>query len=282
MLLEMSHSYFIINGETINDTGLRYEAAFEGKVLYEVIRIMKGKVLFLEGHLDRLDTSIDAIEGQRVDKNLLRKKIELYIEKVIDLNGLRDNNIKILLGNIDGDSYDLAVHGNPSYYPPQEIYRRGIDTACVLREREDPNVKAVNDDLANMIAKLKEETNIFEALLVDRNGNITEGSKSNVFFMSGDKLITPTVGTVLPGITRREVMATAHELNLEIVERDIKLEEVMDGSGNIDASFLTGTSLHILPIRKIDDRSFDFENSSALKMLMKAFEKKVEDAIDGQ
>ena len=89
----------------------------------------------------------------------------------------------------------------------------------------------------------------FEALLVDSNGYIPEGSRSNIFFIKGDTVYTAPKGDVLLGITREYILKTCKELNIRVIEENIHICDL----AKLDGAFMSGTSVNVLPIASIDD-----------------------------
>ncbi len=108
---------------------------------------------------------------------------------------------------------------------------------------------------------------MFEVLLVDRGGRITEGSRSNVFFVKNDRLFTPKGGDVLSGITRRKIISLAQEMNIELVEADIFLSEI----SGFQALFLSGTSPKILPVSQLAEMNFNPRNA-LLRLLQEKYD----------
>ena len=90
-----------------------------------------------------------------------------------------------------------------------------------------------------------------EALMLDTNNFIAEGSGENFFMVQEGKLFTPLLDACLDGITRRSVIDLAKELSIDIMERNIKLEEVF----NSEEAFLTGTAAEVVPIRSLNNKS---------------------------
>jgi len=91
-----------------------------------------------------------------------------------------------------------------------------------------------------------------EALLLDLEGNVAEGSGANFFYEKDEKLYTCPVGTILPGITRQTTFEMAKELGLELVETYFKPEEVHGADG----AFFTGTAAEIAGIESLDGQKF--------------------------
>ncbi|MCF7985470.1 MAG: branched-chain amino acid transaminase [Thiohalocapsa sp.] len=89
-----------------------------------------------------------------------------------------------------------------------------------------------------------------EALLLDTNGYVMEGSGENVFIVRDGVLYTPDLTSALDGITRRTVMTLAHEIGIDVIEKRITRDEVYIA----DEAFFTGTAAEVTPIREVDGR----------------------------
>lgn len=89
-----------------------------------------------------------------------------------------------------------------------------------------------------------------EALLLDHEGYVAEGSGENIFIVRGGKLYTPDLTSALEGITRETVMTIAHESGLKVIEKRITRDEVYIA----DEAFFTGTAAEVTPIRMLDGR----------------------------
>jgi branched-chain amino acid aminotransferase len=122
--------------------------------------------------------------------------------------------------------------------------------------------------------QMLEEKKFFEVLLLDHLGKITEGSRSNVFFVAGNKLVTSPSNKVLLGITRQKTIQLAAELNIEVLEREVNFRELKA----FEAAFLTGTSPKILPVAKIDAFKFDPKNE-IVKQLMDSYQLMIDNYI---
>ena len=87
-----------------------------------------------------------------------------------------------------------------------------------------------------------------EALLLDKNGNISEGSGENIFIVKDNKIYTPKKDHCLNGITRQSVITVAKDFGINVTEKDISYDEACSA----DETFFTGTAVEITPITKID------------------------------
>jgi branched-chain amino acid aminotransferase len=112
--------------------------------------------------------------------------------------------------------------------------------------------KAVGNYTNSMLA-LREaiESGAEEALLLDNEGYVAEGSGENFFMVRGGKLHTPELTSCLEGITRDTIIRLARDMGLELVERRITRDEVYLA----DEAFFTGTAAEVVPIREVDARS---------------------------
>jgi branched-chain amino acid aminotransferase len=89
-----------------------------------------------------------------------------------------------------------------------------------------------------------------EALMLDNEGYVAEGSSENVFIFRNGVLHTPELTSCLEGITRQTILDFAKELNIEVKERRITRDEVYVA----EEAFFTGTAAEVLPIRELDGR----------------------------
>jgi branched-chain amino acid aminotransferase len=110
-----------------------------------------------------------------------------------------------------------------------------------------------NGNYMNSMMALKEalDTGYDEALLLDANGFVMEGSGENIFIVRDGVLYTPDLTSALDGITRRTVISLAREEGLEVVEKRITRDEVYIA----DEAFFTGTAAEVTPIREVDGRA---------------------------
>jgi branched-chain amino acid aminotransferase len=152
-------------------------------------------------------------------------------------------------------------------YPDSQMYDSGVDTILFEAERKNPGAKVFNFRLRSTILDSLVRRSAYEALLVSRNGCITEGSRSNVYFISGSRVITAGDEFVLGGITRKYVnnICTERDINLEY--RCMPVVELK----TVEAVFLSGTSPHLLPVRSINEFKFRVEHP-VLRTLIEAYQ----------
>src|SRR5690606_23042999 len=147
------------------------------------------------------------------------------IVRLIEANEEGNLNVKLLYSSSEGNPM-LFVYFIKSFYPPEEYYKEGIHTILFNYERENPNAKVQRSSFKEQINEELEKNKAFEALLVNSNGYVTEGSRSNIFFVKKNKIYTAPEGAVLLGITRKYILQVCKELNIEVVEENTHIDEI--------------------------------------------------------
>jgi branched-chain amino acid aminotransferase len=136
-------------------------------------------------------------------------------------------------------------------------------------ERKDPRSKVINQNLRSAIAEKLIEEGAYEALLVNGNNEITEGSRSNIFFLKNDILITAPDNSVLGGITRKHILDICGEINLTVNFECVRVEDI----GEYDGVFMTGTSPIVLPFFCIGENRFNINRQLTEKLRQLYLEK---------
>jgi branched-chain amino acid aminotransferase len=233
---------------------------FEGVRAYATER---GPLIFrLQEHTDRLFRSAhiltfpmpfgkgELIEAQKtvVRDNSLK---EAYIRPMCFYGsegmGLRAENLQ--------PHCIVAAWEWPAYMTP-EARVEGIRVRTSSYTRHHVNItmcKAkANGNYINSMMALKEalDSGCDEALLLDAEGYVAEGSGENIFLVENGRLVTPELTSCLEGITRQTVIEFAAELDIDVEERRITRDEVYVA----DEAFFTGTAAEVLPIRELDGR----------------------------
>lgn len=125
----------------------------------------------------------------------------------------------------------------------------------------------VNSYLSRRAAKLN---GFDDAILLDQEGRITEATTANLFFLQKDKVITPALTpNIFPGITRDTLLDVAQSLGIEVVERDIRPDELED----FDGAFLAATMMELKPLATIDNYRYDSCNHPLFQKFLQEFRK---------
>jgi branched-chain amino acid aminotransferase len=155
------------------------------------------------------------------------------------------------------------------------MYKTGVKLAIYPHVRPNPGIKKWDDRFRTSVSRFIQQQKVYEAVLINTQGQVTEGSRSNIFYIDRyDRLITVPSKDILPGITRKYVMHIARDQDLDILEKTIALEDL----GSLVSVFISGTSPKVLPVRQIDAHYFDTDHP-ILQMLMDQFEQLVQNNL---
>ena len=210
--------------------------------------------LFRSAHILRMEMPFDKGTLSEAQRQVVRANglDEAYIRPMCFLGsegmGLRAANLKTHVM--------VAAWAWPSYMDP-EAMNRGIRVATSSYTRHHVNItmcKAkANGNYINSILALREalDAGFEEALLLDNEGYVAEGSGENVFLVRNGVLYTPELTSCLEGITRDSIIRIAEDQGLTVKEKRITRDEVYVA----DEAFFTGTAAEVVPIREVDNRT---------------------------
>lgn len=273
MIKEAILDHLIYNGRICSTKEIETSKDTKRASIYEVIRIIDGIPLYLEEHLKRLIKSADLL-NIKMDKSY--EELTDEIKKLIDINNEYNLNVKILCLRGDKKVEDIYVYFIKSFYPPESMYKEGINTIVYESERKNPNAKTFNKQLRQNISIELEKRNAFEALLLNNDDEITEGSRSNVFFVKDEKLFTPPSNEVLLGVTRSKIIQLCRLGNIDIIEQEISLDSIEE----YDGAFITGTSVNVLPIKNVDEIKFNSSRNDTINKVIGIYERDKKDYIN--
>jgi branched-chain amino acid aminotransferase len=238
----------------------------EGQMFYEVVRITRSIPLFWEDHMARLAASVNG--SIAIPPALYEESIAL-----IAANGLPEANLRIVL-----TSEQHVVHLTKSYYPSKASRQIGVPTGILAWERVNPNTKIILGDYKTAVAERFARTGpfgrCFELLLADRDGCLTEGSRSNLFFIRQDQVLSAPDDRILLGITRKYVRQAIEAAGLSYREEMLTLEAIRHGG--CEAAFLTGSPIDVLPICAIEDIELTSGTHPGMRRLMAAYDQIVD------
>ena len=251
------------NGKYFNDMVVEDSRFTTGIAIYEVIRIFNSLTVFLDDNTNRL---IESLKRSNIDIEFHRDQFREKIEQFVTLNNIVDGNIKYILHKSENGIVDEYIYQIPHKYPSKEQYRLGVSTSILNAERSNPEIKYLNVSFREYTNSIIAERNVYELLLVNENGFITEGSKSNIFFIKNGTIYTSPNEMVLGGTARNRVIKLAQELGIQVVMQAVQVAELTQ----YNSAFITGTSPLILPIANVDDIGFDVNNNT-LRRLMESY-----------
>lgn len=225
--------------------------------VYEVLRIFSGKALFLPDHTDRWLKSMKAT-GREIPKWI--SKMPQLIDWLVACNGIKDCDLRIT-ASANGTIQCGFIE---TVFPSDDQYANGVECQLLQAERATPSLKIFHSAMRQDAATQQAKTGAYESLLVNNQGEITEGSRSNVYFVDPQGVIhTAPDGTVLGGIMRKKVLSVCQVLGIKIAFECVKASDIK----SYVAAFLSSTPMRVLPINKIGDTSFDCGNIVVRKVV---------------
>jgi branched-chain amino acid aminotransferase len=240
---------FVLNGKIQSSDHFDNSLVYEGDSIYEVIRMIKGTPVFFHDHMERLESSA-RIQQKEPLTNISNLKKDII--NLVKTERKKEINLKIVY-NYNKDLNNYLVYFIEPIYPSEEQYKKGVKGILFFAERKDPESKVINHKLRSSIYhKLILESG-YEALLVNENNQITEGSRSNVFFLKGDTLFTAPDDKILNGITRKYILDICHDTKIKVKFMCVPIDKLQD----YDAAFMTGTSPMVLQFNCIGDIYFN-------------------------
>ncbi len=257
-------NYFVRDTQLQSTCDFNGYALEKGLIIYEVLRVEQAIPVFLKEHIRRFFSSAK-LEHVKLDitPSFIRQAIRLLIAE----NRMQQGNIKFLYHRNGSEEGRFMAWVMPFFYPSPQHYREGVKVLSMSGERHNPNAKKALHDLRQKADHFIREKKVWEAVYVNKRQYITEGSRSNIFFVTEEKILTPELSLVLPGITRGKVMDLARLEGAQVKETRINLSEL----GKFEACFLTGTSPKVLPVSEFDGHRFDV-NNPIMRKLMKAYD----------
>lgn len=226
--------------------------------VYEVIRFRNGKAMFWADHRQRLVESLEAL----YPNTQLPQHTEQIFEELLRCN--QQSNINVLMAYCK-EKWMLSLLR--SSYPTAEDYQLGVKATIVDATRHNPQIKQYDNSLRDRIDSVLQSGNYYEALLSNEHKQLTEGSRSNLFFVKGNTIFTAPHEMVLGGITRNHLLRVIEQLGYSVNYTCVQVKNIAE----YDAAFITGTSPLVLPLATIDHTKYNWQ-SSIVPQIMTAFE----------
>jgi branched-chain amino acid aminotransferase len=233
-----------------------------GDGIFESMRTLAGRVFRLDRHLARLRGSARRIA---LDLPVSDRALSEAVAELLQANGLAEARVRVTVTGGPGRPGDyLHAPGPPTVvmsaapFKPLEpvLHQQGV--AVVIPRRRaiasdalDPSIKSTSRLNFVLARREANQQGGFEAVLQDAAGHLTEGTASNLFLVSRDRLLTsPVPEGGLPGVTREAVIELAREAGVPVREERLPASLLDDAS----EVFLTNTSWEVLPVARVDGR----------------------------
>ena len=241
---------------SVFDRGFMY-----GDGVFETLRIYNGKPFLFDRHIGRLSHGLGSLFIG--DKYSFSEYLE-HTRELIEENNVTEGVLRIQATRGPGKrgysttgNYDptvlISLHEAPNVDPNNASPVKLATSIQVLSDHDPFSTLKTTNKLANIVAlREAEKAGMDDALLTNHNGNITEASGSNVFWVKGNALFTPPVSSgCLSGITRGMILELAITMNLPTAQQDITPTQL----GDAESVFLTNSVREIQPVIQIDGKS---------------------------
>lgn len=258
--------WIYLNGEYVTKEDAKvsvYDHGFlYGDGIFEGIRIYNGNIFKCKEHLDRL---YDSAKSIMLEIPITIEEMEQVLVESIRRNELRDGYIRLVVSRGPGDlgldprrsprANVIVIVEQLSIYP-EEAYLYGLKTVSVSTRRNvpdalNPKIKSLNY-LNNVLVKIQANlAGAGEAIMMNSQGYVTEGSGDNIFIIKNGIISTPPCYLgALEGITRNAIIEIAKKDGIPVKEEPFTLHDVYVA----DEVFLTGTAAEVIAVREVDGR----------------------------
>lgn len=242
--------------------GLHYASSvFEGE------RVYNGKIFKLTEHSERLVYSASRM-GFKIPYSV--SDIDKFCKEVVEVQKIENGYVRpiawrgseMMAVSAQNNTIHFAIAAWVwgSYFDPK-IKLHGIKLDISKWRKPAPDsipwdTKAAGNYMINTLSKHEAEKNGYnDSMMLDYQGNIAEATGANVFFINKEQteIYTPIADSFLNGITRRTVIDIAKQLQIKVIEKKIKPEDLL----NFKGCFLTGSAAEVTPVSQIGNYSFE-------------------------
>jgi len=236
-----------------------------GDAVFETIKIVKGKVLFLEDHYFRLMASMRVVRME-IPMNFTMEYFEEQLVLVANTNGFSDSaRVRITVYRNDGGFYlpttnevSFLIHASfletQQYSIVSREYEVDLFKDFYITKQLLSSIKTTNRMLNTTASIFAYENGLDNCLLLNDSKNVVEAIQGNIFMRLGAKLITPPVSEgCLNGVMRKQILALAKKIeNIEVVEEIISPFDLQKA----DELFVTNVIKGVQPITKYRKKNF--------------------------
>lgn len=245
---------------SVFDRGFLY-----GDAIFETMRSYGGKLFRAKDHLGRLYSSLRSL---KIKQPIADKEAEHAVYELLEINGLQDARIRITIsrGESEDRKMDISKSGPPTivmtaeeYFPPPDKYYENGITVGIAESRRNSRTVLRNFKVVNYLDSILARNEAFpkgcfDTVFLNDAGYVCEGSRSNIFMVSGNKLRTPSLDCgALPGVTRKIILEISRYAGLGMQEGKF----ILDDLKNASEVFITNSLFEVMPVVKVEDKVID-------------------------
>jgi len=288
----MGERIIYMNGDYVSEENAKVSVFDHGYLygdgIFEGIRAYSGNVFKLKEHIDRL---YDSAKSIMLHIPMTKEEMMEKVVETVRKNQLSDAYIRLVVSRGKGDlslnplsckEPQVVIIASKISLFSKEMHEKGLKIITVPTRRNtpdalNPKIKSLNY-LNNILVKIEANlAGVGEALMLNGEGYVAEGSGDNLFIVKNNKLYTPPsyVGA-LEGITRQAIIDLAKKNGYEVLEQPFTRHDVYVA----DEAFLTGTAAEVIAVSEVDGRVIGNGGQGPItKHLLKEFQQLV--TVDG-
>ena len=228
-----------------------------GDAIYDVAGVLDGKLIDFEHHMQRYFSSLQKLS---IESPLAQDEILQAFRRLVELNQVDEGLVymQVTRGVAERDFvWPQGIKPNIFMFTQVKLAEENNAGRDGIRLASAPDIRWARRDiksvnlLGQVLAKqAAHEAGAYEALLVDGDGYVTECGSTSFFLVSGDEILTrPLTNDILPGVTRRAIIALCASNDLKLNETRFTLEQSLEA----DEAFISAASSYVLPVVNIDD-----------------------------
>lgn len=233
-------------------------AVLFGDAIYEVAGVIDGKLIDFDAHMQRYRRSLGEMQ---IPVPLDRDEILSAFRELVVLNQIDEGLVYMQVTRGEADR-DFVWQGElkPTVFMftqhKSSVESDAVNTGVRLKSVDDirwarRDIKSVNLLGQVLTKKAASDAGAYEALMIDSDGYITECGATSFFIVRDDLLLTRPLGNeILPGVTRKAVIALCNTHGIRLIETRFLLEDALKA----DEAFISGASSYVLPVVAIDDQ----------------------------
>ena len=265
---------------SVFDHGLLY-----GDGIFEGLRFYHGRTFMLEAHLERLELSAEAI-GLELPYSL--QQITIAIEQLIEQYPGDAGYLRLVVTRGEGSlgidprkcvQPNLFIIADELSVMDADDISQGIKLHVAQTRRLpvqclDPKIKSLNY-LNNILARIEaNQAGMDEALMLNLDGYVSEGSVDNIFIITDGVLKTPPLSDgLLAGVTRAVIIDVARQAAIPCEEISLTLQDLAQA----EECFLTGTGAELIPVKQIGEQLLESPDTALTPVLMRGFRQKIDE-----
>lgn len=229
-----------------------------GDAIYDVAGVLDGKLIDFEHHMQRY---FNSLQKMAIESPLTQAEILQAFRRLVELNHIEEGLVYMQVTRGVAERDFVWPEGiKPTVFMFTQVKTQGERDSATngvkLASQNDirwarRDIKSVNLLGQVLAKKAAHDAGAYEALMVDADGFVTECGSTSFFIIRDNQILTRALSNdILPGVTRRAIVALCESKGLELSETRFTLQQALDA----DEAFITGASSYMLPVVQIDDR----------------------------